>query len=281
MTASEQERAVLITGASSGIGRSATLRLADNGWQVFAGVRDRLDAPQRPGVHPVELDVTSQDSIEGAARILEQEAQGRLDGLVNNAGIPVTGAVETIPVADFRRLIETNLIGQFAVTQAMLPAIRRAQGRIVFISSVGGRVAFPYASAYHAAKFGVEGLAESLRAEMTDLGVDVSVVEPGSMATEIWGKGREHLAAVRDSLTPEQEAVYGEELAGFDQRLASADESAEDPEAVAEVIEDALTDSRPDERYVVGRGAGALTAIEPLLPAAIADRVKRRLAASG
>ena len=127
---------------------------------------------------------------------------------VNNAGIPVTGAVETIPVEDFRALIETNLIGQFAVTKAFLPLIT-APGRVVFVGSLGGRVAFPYASAYHASKFGIEGLAESLRSEMRPFGVEVSVIEPSSMATEIWGKGPEHLSKVRAGLTAEQADAYG------------------------------------------------------------------------
>jgi len=182
-------------------------------------------------------------------------------------------------VDDFRALIETNLIGQFAVTKAFLPLIRQARGRIVFVGSLGGRVAFPYASAYHASKFGIEGLAESLRAEMRPLGVEVSVIEPAAMTTEIWGKGREQLAAVRASLTPEQREVYGEALEGFDRSLASADEDSDDPAEVAEAIEKALTASSPDDRYVVGRGARSLTVLEPLLPSALFDRVKRRVAA--
>jgi NAD(P)-dependent dehydrogenase (short-subunit alcohol dehydrogenase family) len=196
---------------------------------------------------------------------------------VNNAGIPVAGAVETIPTDDFRELIETNLIGSFAVTKAFLPLVRAAHGRIVFVGSLGGRVAFPYASAYHASKFGIEGFAESLRAEMRPLDVHVSVIEPATMQTEIWGKGREHLTRVRESLTPDQEQVYGEALAAFDDKLASADSSGDDPELVAERIEQALTAAHPDERYLVGRGAGTLTLLETVLPPALFDRVKQRV----
>ena len=222
--------------------------------------------------------MTSAESIAGALAHVGERTGGRLDALVNNAGIPVAGAVETIPVEDFRELIETNLIGSFAVTKAFLPLIRHAQGRIVFVGSLGGRVAFPYASAYHASKFGIEGLAESLRSEMRPLGVGVSVIEPATMATEIWGKGREQLSAVRASLTPEQREVYGEALEGFDRTLASADEDGEDPGEVAETIEKALTASSPDDRYLVGRGARAVTLLEPLLPSAVFDRVKKRVA---
>ena len=265
---------VLVTGASSGIGHSAATHLAREGWIVFAGVRNAGEATFETTVEEVQLDVTSADSI-AAAR---DAVGGRLDALVNNAGIPVTGPVEAIPVEDFRTLIETNLIGQFAVTQAFLPLIREAQGRIVFVGSLGGRVAFPYSSAYHASKFGIEGLAESLRAEMRPFGVGVSVVEPGSMSTEIWGKGREHLATVRARLTPEQEAAYGEALAGFDATLASANEQGEEPQKVAEVIAKALTARKPNDRYLVGRGAGTLTLLESILPAPLFDRVKQRTA---
>jgi NAD(P)-dependent dehydrogenase (short-subunit alcohol dehydrogenase family) len=233
---------------------------------------------QLEGVEVVELDVTSADSIASALEHVRERTGGRLDALVNNAGIPAAGAVETVPVEDFRALIETNLIGSFAVTKAFLPLVRHARGRIVFVGSLGGRVAFPYASAYHASKFGIEGLAESLRSEMRPLGVSVSVIEPATMATEIWGKGREQLSAVRASLTPEQREVYGEALENFDQTLASADEDGEDPSEVAETIEKALTASGPDDRYVVGRGARSLTLLEPILPSAVFDRVKRRVA---
>ena len=274
---SADSSSVLITGASTGIGHSTATRLAESGWRVFAGVRETAGA--RPeGVEVVELDVTSAESIAGALAHVGERTGGRLDALVNNAGIPVAGAVETIPVEDFRELIETNLIGSFAVTKAFLPLIRHAQGRIVFVGSLGGRVAFPYASAYHASKFGIEGLAESLRSEMRPLGVGVSVIEPATMATEIWGKGREQLSAVRASLTPEQREVYGEALEGFDRTLASADEDGEDPGEVAETIEKALTASSPDDRYLVGRGARAVTLLEPLLPSAVFDRVKKRVA---
>ena len=274
---SEDSASVLITGASTGIGQSTAMRLAEQGWRVFAGVRDPAGV-QVGGAEVVELDVTSSDSISRALAHVRERTGGRLDALVNNAGIPVAGAVETIPVEDFRALIETNLIGAFAVTKAFLPLVRGARGRIVFVGSLGGRVAFPYASAYHASKFGIEGLAESLRSEMRPLGVGVSVIEPATMATEIWGKGREQLSAVRASLTPEQREVYGEALEGFDQTLASADEDGEDPGEVAETIEKALTAKSPDDRYLVGRGARAVTLLEPLLPSAVFDRVKRRVA---
>ncbi len=162
-----------------------------------------------------------------------------------------------------------------------MPLIRSAEGRVLFVTSLGGRVAFPYAGAYHATKFGVEGLAESLRAEVRSQGVDVIVVEPGTMSTEIWGKGRENLARTRAALTPEQREVYGEELDAFDERLESADEGGADPAKVAEEIEKALTASSPNDRYLVGAGAGTAVFLQKVLPSAVFDRVKERLVTPG
>ncbi len=272
-------KSVLITGASTGIGKAVAVHLAEEGWMVFAGVRDIADVPA--GAQAVELDVTSLDSVASAVTEISRTTGGTLDAVVNNAGIPVTGAVETIPSEDFRRIVDTNLIGHFEVTKAVLPMIRAAEGRVVFVTSLGGRVAFPYAGAYHATKFGVEGLADSLRAEMRSLGVDVIVVEPGTIATEIWGKGREHLKKTIASLTPEQREIYGDELEAFDQRLAAADDGGEDPDEVAQELRKALTDSSPDDRYLVGRGAGSAVFLQKVLPGAVFDRVKERLLTPG
>ena len=177
-------------------------------------------------------------------------------------------------------MIETNLIGQFAVTQAFLPMLRAAEGRIVFISSLGGRVAFPYASPYNASKFGLEALAESLRAEMAKLGVGVSLVEPASMATEIWAKGRASLDESRERMTAEQRELYGDALESFHEKLASQEDS-EDPSKVAEKVVEALTARSPSERYPVGRGARAVTLLQGIVPDAVLDRVKQRVLAGG
>ena len=270
-------RTVLITGASTGIGRATAEELAGAGWQVFAGVRGGEEVP---GCRTVDLDVTSEDSVASAAREIGQAVGGSLDAVVNNAGIPVTGPIETIPTEDWRRIVDTNLTGSFLVTKAVLPLIRAAKGRIVFVTSLGGRVAFPYAGAYHATKFGLEGMTESLRAEVRSLEVEVAVVEPGAMATEIWGKGRESLAKTRARMTPEELATYGDELAAFDERLEGAEDSA-DPGKVAETIAEALTASSPDDRYLVGGGSGAAVFLQKVLPAAVFDRVKERLVTPG
>lgn len=269
---------VLITGTSSGIGEAAVETLARAGWHVFAGVHHEADAAGYPpsSVTTLPLDVTSAESIAAAVGRVREETGGKLDAVVNNAGIPGAGPVESVSIDTVRAVLETNLIGVFAVTQACLPMIRKTRGRVVIVSSLGGKVAFPYASPYHASKFGVEGLAESLRAEVRELGVDVVVIEPATMATEIWAKGRASLSESRERLTDEQRVVYGEELATFDERLASAEDS-EDPGEVANVILDALTTSSPSDRYTVGRGAGSLTTLRPLLPDAVFDRIAKRV----
>lgn len=273
------KQSVLITGASTGIGEATAKHLAEEGWMVFAGVRDLADVPV--GTQGVELDVTSEESIEAAVAEISRTTGGTLDAVVNNAGIPVTGAIETIPTEDWRRIIETNLTGYFVVTKTVLPLIRKAEGKVVFVTSLGGRVAFPYAGAYHTTKFGLEGMAESLRAEMSSLGVDVVVVEPGTMSSEIWGKGQEHLEKTIASLSPEQREVYGAELDAFMERLGSADDGGEDPAEVAETIQEALEARSPDERYLVGKGAGSAVFLQNVLPGAVFDRVKKRLVTPG
>lgn len=277
----DEKGAVLITGASSGIGAASVGALVEAGWRVFAGMHHPGDAAETApsGVTNLHLDVTSAESIAAAVELIERDAGG-LAGLVNNAGIPGAGPVETVPVESFREVIETNLVGPFAVTQAFLPALRAAGGRVVFISSLGGRVAFPYASPYHASKWGLEGLAESLRAEVTGLGVDVVLIEPASMATEIWAKGRASLSDARERMSAEQREVYGDALAGFDEQLAGQEDS-EDPAEVAAKVVEALSTGSPSERYPVGTGARALTLLQPLVPDAVFDRIKERVASKG
>jgi NAD(P)-dependent dehydrogenase (short-subunit alcohol dehydrogenase family) len=271
---------VLITGSSSGIGRASVERLAADGWRVFAGVRSETDAESVgavPGeVVPLRLDVTDADSIAAAAERVGAESGGRLDGLVNNAGIAVGGALETVPPEDLRRILDVNVVGQIAVSQALLPALRSARGRIVIVGSVGGRVAFPYAGPYHASKFALEGLADSLRAELKPQGVGVGLIEPGPISTPIWAKAQEQVAALGASLEGEARRLYAEETKGFERRLRSADEHGEDPEKVAAKIADALQ-GHDRARHPVGRGVRTLIGLRSLLPDSVFDRIARRV----
>jgi NAD(P)-dependent dehydrogenase (short-subunit alcohol dehydrogenase family) len=173
----------LVTGASSGIGRAIASHLSERGFTVLAGVRNEPDAP--PATEPLRLDVTNPTDVAAAA----QRVGDRLDALVNNAGIAISGPVEAVPIAEWRRQIEVNLLGQVAVTQALLPALISARGRIVNMSSIGGRNALPLFAPYAASKFALEAMTDSLRREVAHLKVGVVSVEPGGIATPIWSKG--------------------------------------------------------------------------------------------
>jgi NAD(P)-dependent dehydrogenase (short-subunit alcohol dehydrogenase family) len=263
-------RAVLVTGASTGIGRATALHLASRGWRVLAGVRREEDAEtlrsaSAGGVEPLILDVTDEVQVGAAA----EAAGAELAGLVNNAGISVPGPVEFMPLDDFRRQIEVNLVAQVAVTQAMLGAIRRGGGRIVFTGSIGARMPAPFLSAYAASKAGVAALAASLRQELRPWGIQVSTIEPGAIATEIWRRGADEGAAVAARLPPEGRELYAAPLgamAGISKAMA---ERAIAPERAARVVERALTARRPRDRYLVGPDAR----IQALLAAALPHRV--------
>jgi len=278
----------LVTGASTGIGRATTLRLAKAGWTVLAGVRDpaageRLvaDAPATGRVVALALDVTDAEQIELAAQAVDEETAqqggpgtGRLDALVNNAGIGVGGPLELVPMDELRRQFEVNVFGQVAVTQAMLPALRRAHGRVVFVSSIGGRVAVAFTAPYAASKHAVEAIGDALRVELHKSNVQVALIEMASVATPIWDKAKAD--ADRLSLPPELEPAYGTAMAGMEKAMAEAAQSGIPPEQLAETIERALTEPRMKARYLVGRRAKAMLFAKRLLPDHVFDRVLRR-----
>jgi NAD(P)-dependent dehydrogenase (short-subunit alcohol dehydrogenase family) len=215
MSANSHQRggAVVVTGASSGIGEACARRLAGLGFTVFAGVRKPEDgerlAREIAGVTPLRIDVIDADSIAAAAQSVSEQTGGRLAGLVNNAGVAVPAPIEHQPIDDFRRQIEVNLIGQVAVTQAFLPQLRAARGRIVNVSSIGGKVAVPLLGAYAASKFGLEGFSDTLRRELRPWGIEVSVIEPGTIATPIWDKGVASGDELQQSMSAEAQRDYG------------------------------------------------------------------------
>lgn len=272
-------RSVLVTGASTGIGRATALRLDAAGWRVFAGVRRDADAEDLgqagANISPLSIDVTDAGQIAAAAELIEAEAEGGLAGLVNNAGVAIPSPLETIPIDDFRRQIEVNLTGHVAVTQAMAPAIRRARGRIVFVSSIGGRIAFPLTGAYHAAKFGIEAVGDVFRQELRPWGISVSIVEPGSIDTPIWERG-ERAADELGERSPQREALYGKAIAGYRKVVKQLAERGIAPEKVAEAIEHALSARRPRARYLVGLDAKVQARLKPLLPTPVFDRIVAR-----
>lgn len=274
-------RSALVTGSSTGIGRATALRLDAAGWRVFAGVRRQVDAEilRAEGserLKPVMLEVTDSEAIAIAFGAIESALDGAgLDGLVNNAGIGVPSPLETLPIEDFRRQLEVNLIAQVAVTQAMLPLIRRARGRIVFISSIGGRIAFPMGGAYHAAKFGIEAVGDVFRQELGPWGISVSIVEPGSIDTEIWDRSEREVEAMTDRV-PGRDELYAKPVAAYRRVTRKLAEKGIPAEKVARAIEHALTARRPRPRYLVGFDAKFQARVKPLVPTRLFDRIVAR-----
>jgi len=275
-------KSVLITGASTGIGRASAMRMDAAGWRVFAGVRreedaDSLRAEASSRLAPLTLDVTDAAQIAAAAERIESEVGSTgLDGLVNNAGIAVPSPLETIPLEDFRHQIEVNLTGQVAVTQALLPQIRRARGRIVFISSIGGLMAFPMTGAYHAAKFGIEAVGDIFRQELRPWGISVSIVEPGSIATPIWDRGEQRADEI-GARTPQREALYGKPIAAYRKVIKDTAARGIPPQKAAEAIEHALASGRPRIRYLVGLDAKAQARLRHVIPTRLLDRIVARV----
>lgn len=273
-------KTVLVTGASSGIGRATVRRLDRAGWKVFAGVRKDEDAAALGAegserLEPLMLDVLDPEAIAAAAERVGAEPGG-LDGLVDNAGAAVAGPLEALPIEDFRRQVELNLTAQLAVTQAMLPAIRAARGRVVLISSMGGRVALPMTGAYHAAKFGLEGLGDSLRQELAPWGIRVVLVEPGSIDTPIWSRGEEDADRIFADAPPRVRELYGAAVERYRQVVRDTAERGVPPEKVAAKIEHALEARRPRARYLVGLDAQVMARLKPLLPTPVMDRLIAR-----
>lgn len=270
-------KSVLVTGTSSGIGRATVQQLATHGWTAFAGVRNQADAKAlaaEPGeVVPVELDVTKAAQIEVAREQIAAVTGGSLDALVNNAGIGVAGPLEALPPDGLREILDVNVVGQVAVTQAFLPLLRASgAGRVLFVGSVGGRVTHPWGAPYHASKFALEAIADCLRVELEGQPVSVGLLEPGPISTPIWAKSREQVEGLRRRLSGEQRQLYDEPLRKFEQQLTSADEKGEQPAKVAAKIADALGGS--GSRYPVGRGVGTIVKLRPLMPDFLYDRVR-------
>ncbi|MDT7759170.1 MAG: hypothetical protein QOH27_5068 [Mycobacterium sp.] len=270
---------VLVTGAGRGIGRSIAEHLANQGWDVIAGVRTQLDAdaitatnPQR--ISAVLLDVTDDAQLDQ----LEATLPARLDAVVNNAGVVVAGPMEAVSTADWRKQLDVNVIGQLAVTRAVLPRLRRSRGRVVFISSINGQLAFPMMGAYCASKFALEAAAEALRMELRPWGISVVVVEPAQTDTDMWHTAPAMVAETEAAFSSAHRELYARHIAGFKKRIPLSQKMAVAPEKVAAVVERALTTKRPRPRYVVGAAPKVQAALITKLPIAVRDRVLRMVA---
>jgi NAD(P)-dependent dehydrogenase (short-subunit alcohol dehydrogenase family) len=270
---------VLVTGASRGIGESIAAHLAANGWDVFAGVRSDQDAQKIDGVSPritpVILDVTSPEHIAA----LDDSLPEHLDAVVNNAGVVVAGPIEAVTSAELRRQLEVNVVGQVAVTRVVLPRLRRSHGRIVFVSSLNGRVSFPLLGAYCASKFALEAVADALRMELKPWDVLVVVVEPAQTKTDMWHTADTSMEQMAAAMAAEMRQLYAGHLPGLGKAIDRTRKTAVPPEKVAKVVEQALTARRPRARYVVGAAPKLLLIVATSLPTSVRDRVLRAVSA--
>lgn len=280
------QHGVLISGASTGIGRACALDLAARGVRVFAGVRrasdgDALRAAGGDRVVPVQLDVTDGEAIAAAvAAIADANGTRALSGLVNNAGIVVAGPLEFLPLDALRRSLEANVVGLLALTQACLPLLRAGGGRIVNMSSISGRFASPLLGPYAASKFAVEALSDALRRELAPWNVAVALVEPGAVATPIWEKSAAAAQTLLEGLPEEASRLYGGDIDHARRRALRAARRGIPAEAVAAVVHAALTAHRPRTRYLVGRDARIGALLSRWLPDRVLDRFTRRTRAA-
>ena len=272
-------RAVIITGASTGIGAACALHLDRLGFVVFAGVRKSEDgvALQKAGsdrLVPLELDVTDLTTIRKSHTVVLEATKDRgVFGLINNAGIAVVGPLEAVPLSDLRQQLEVNVIGQVAVTQAFLPLIRQARGRIINMGSIAGRAAMPLMGPYSASKFALEAITDALRLEVQQWGIHVSIIEPGAIATPIWNKSAIEAAERETAIGTELRALYKPVVAAVRKVVGEASKRAISPDAVANVVEAALTSPNPKTRYLVGTDAKLRALMAKLLPDRISDKL--------
>jgi NAD(P)-dependent dehydrogenase (short-subunit alcohol dehydrogenase family) len=273
---------VLVTGASTGIGEACALRLGRLGHRVYAGVRSQEHADglreQDPGrIVPVLLDVTDQSQVDAVAARIGEDG-GSLDGVVNNAGIARGGPLEYLPLEIWREQLEVNVLGQVAVTKAVLPFIRAATGRIVFIGSIGGKVATMLMAPYGASKFAIEAIGESLRSELRPWGIGVSVVEPGAIKTAIWDKGRQEADRLEQVLPEDARTRYARHIAAIRKGIEMQDRQGASPDKVAAAVEHALFSRRPKTRYPVGTDARVQSLLVRWLPDRPREAIIRRFA---
>ncbi|MDP8244602.1 MAG: SDR family oxidoreductase [Candidatus Hinthialibacter antarcticus] len=254
-------KSVLISGASTGIGRAVALYLDKKGWRVFAGYRKDADAESLKNeasehLTPVRLDVANSDSIaETVGSVNEIISEYGLDALINNAGVAVGGPVEFVTRDQWRQQFEINFFGAIELTQCCLPMLRKTKGRIVNVSSIAGRSSMPFTAPYCSSKYAMEALSDSLRLELRQWGIQTVLIEPGAIETPIWGKATEQTQQMEtDSASPAMQ-LYGKALTQFNQVLNNAAKRAAPVDLVVQAVRKALEDEPPRDRYVVGQDA--------------------------
>lgn len=265
---------VLVTGAARGIGQAIVEHLASSGWDVVAGVRSEQDAAAATKVNPqqvsaVILDVTDAGHIAKLSEVLPE----RLDAVVNNAGVAVAGPVETVTAEEWREQLEVNVIGQIAVTQAVLPLLRKSRGRVVFISSVNGRMSMPLMGPYCASKFALEAAADALRLEVKGWGIPVVLIEPAQTDTDMWRTADDMVQQIESRMPAESRTLYAKHISGMKRFVPMARRMAVSTDKVVAVVDEALTARRPRARYVVGLGPRLQMALVSNMPTPLRDRL--------
>lgn len=260
-------RSVLVTGASTGIGRAIATDLARAGMQVFGSVRSQEDADALINATPagalpmvaVVMDVRDSSSVQAAAaKLTDKLGEDGLWALVNNAGISVAGPLEYLPEDAFQLQMDVNVTGVLRCVQAFMPLLKITSGRVVNISSMTGRVAFPTIGAYTCSKFALEGMSDALRLELRVHGMNVSVIQPGSIATPIWERSRARATEIMKTIPEHGKLEYRQMIDQALETTESNGDDGDDPQAVADVVRHALTAKRPRTRYVVGKDAKVL-----------------------
>lgn len=269
--------AVLITGASTGIGAACALALDKAGYRVFAGVRNPADGEplQRqagPRLMPIRLDVTDEASIAAANHTVSaMVGEQGLAGLINNAGIGVAGPIEALPLADWRRQFDVNLFGLIATTQAFLPLLRQGMGRIINMGSIAGRASMPFMAPYAASKHALVAVTDALRIELQPSGIRVALIEPGAIATPIWRKTGKEVDRWDASWNHDLRALYREGFTRVKEAATAAGEQAQPATIVADAVVHALRSRWPKARYLLGSDAAIRAYSALLLPARLND----------
>ena len=270
---------VIVTGTSSGIGNAAAVRLAADGFHILAGIRRPEDAAKlaAANIEPVLVDITQPETLAALARRIADDPLRRpLRAIVNNAGIAVNAPVEMAPLDEWRRQLEVGVIGQIAVIQALMPALLAAGGCVVNIGSLGGKIAMPGFGPYSAAKFAMEAVNDSLRREMQPYGVDVVMITPGGVSTDMSARGIATANRLADLMTPEQHRRHDRLFESVIEQANDWSQNGIRPEQVAAVISRAIHAPRPRTRYTAGPDAALLTRIIRFLPERLLDGVLRR-----
>lgn len=274
-------KTVFISGATSGIGLVAAQELDALGWKVYGAAlpTDNFETLKNSCSEkfvPLPLDITNAEAVQAATKQIESET-GSLNGLVNNAGINVPGALETLPLDAIRQQFEVNVFGHLQVTQAMLPLLRKAdEARIVNTSSLLGKVAMPLLGAYAMSKHALEAMSDTLRLELAQFGIQVSIIEPGAVDTPMTDNAEEETERVRQQMSPDLEKLYTDIYRKMGKATGDMAEQAVPPQNVTKAIIHALTSTKPKTRYVISFEIQALMIMRKLAPDTVGDAILKR-----